>query len=473
MYKPATETEQATQLPLNVASETSVISEIVALESRPFPANPSTTVDQTATQLIDNKYGVLHIRSVYDTDGTDTSPSGIVNMANPLAVSVNERPARFLRVVKSVSVPDDDILDFSNQIFGRSRNQLFREILGYTPIQPDGSVKVAVPAGVPFAISVVDANGKRISQRHNNWLQVVAGEQQNCIGCHTSNSTAPHGRVDAQPASLNSGALSTGAAFPNTNPELIADSGETMAQTYARVRGLPQLTANIRFEDVWNDAALSQPEASFSLDYEDLETPMPISQNCAQNWTTLCRSVINFPDHIAPIFTLPRLNTNSTTLVTINNTCTSCHSPIDENGDARVPLAQLDLRSEPSSQRTSYTTSYAELMFNDTEDEIIEGLLQERRVPVLDENGDPTFLSDEDGELVLDANGNPIPITTTVGVSASMNVNGALNSARFFTPFNNDSSHAGMLSESELRLISEWLDIGGQYYNNPFDAPQD
>ena len=28
-----------------------------------------------------------------------------------------------------------------------------------------------------------------------------------------------------------------------------------------------------------------------------------------------------------------------------------------------------------------------------------------------------------------------------------------------------------MLSEAELRLLSEWLDIGAQYYNNPFDVP--
>ena len=32
-------------------------------------------------------------------------------------------------------------------------------------------------------------------------------------------------------------------------------------------------------------------------------------------------------------------------------------------------------------------------------------------------------------------------------------------------------THAGRLSPDELRLISEWLDIGAQYYNNPFDVP--
>jgi hypothetical protein len=31
--------------------------------------------------------------------------------------------------------------------------------------------------------------------------------------------------------------------------------------------------------------------------------------------------------------------------------------------------------------------------------------------------------------------------------------------------------HTGFLTPAELRLISEWLDIGGQFYNDPFVAP--
>jgi hypothetical protein len=473
MYRPASNEGEATQLPLNVASETTVITEIVALESRPFPSNPSTTVDAQATQLIDNKYGVIHIRSVYDIDGIDASPNGIVNMANPLAVSADERPARFLRIVKSVSVPDDDTLDFSNQIFGASNNQLFREIVGYTPIQPDGSVKVAVPSGVPFAISIVNVNGKRISARHNNWLQVVPGEQKNCLGCHANNSTAPHGRIDAQPTTVNTGAISTGVPFPNTNPSLFADSGETMAETYTRIQGIPTLTANIEFEDVWSDANISTPAESFSYRYQDLNTPLPITQSCAQNWTALCRTVINFPDHIAPMLTLTRQTFDADLVLIADNTCTNCHSPSDENGEVRVPLGQLDLRNNPSAETAQHTTSYRELIFNDNEQELVEGALLDRLVPVLDGNGEPTFLLDEEGELVLDADDNPIPITTTVGIGSSMRVSGAINSDRFFTRFDEGNSHADMLSEAELRLIAEWLDIGGQYYNNPFDAPQD
>jgi hypothetical protein len=30
-------------------------------------------------------------------------------------------------------------------------------------------------------------------------------------------------------------------------------------------------------------------------------------------------------------------------------------------------------------------------------------------------------------------------------------------------------SHVGWLNIAELRLLSEWLDIGAQNYNNPFD----
>ena len=31
--------------------------------------------------------------------------------------------------------------------------------------------------------------------------------------------------------------------------------------------------------------------------------------------------------------------------------------------------------------------------------------------------------------------------------------------------------HTGFLTLGELRLISEWLDIGAQFYNDPFVAP--
>ena len=32
--------------------------------------------------------------------------------------------------------------------------------------------------------------------------------------------------------------------------------------------------------------------------------------------------------------------------------------------------------------------------------------------------------------------------------------------------------HRDFMSPGELRLLSEWLDIGAQYYNDPFVAPE-
>jgi hypothetical protein len=59
-----------------------------------------------------------------------------------------------------------------------------------------------------------------------------------------------------------------------------------------------------------------------------------------------------------------------------------------------------------------------------------------------------------------------------IPVSPSMNVAGARSSPRFFNIFAPGGTHDGRLTAAELKLIAEWLDIGGQYYNNPFDVPQ-
>ncbi|MFC4698758.1 hypothetical protein ACFO4O_01105 [Glaciecola siphonariae] len=477
MFDPDLATEKGadseeTQLPLTTGQDMFAVSEVVAMESRPFPANPESSVDRSRQALLDEGFGVLHIQSVYDFDGTDESPFGLEATRNPSQTPASMRPARFLRVVKSVSIPDDEVRDFDNSAFGRSNNQLMREIVGYTPIQPDGSVEVAIVANVPFSISVVDATGKRIGERHNNWLQLMPAEQKNCIGCHSSDSTEPHGRIDAQAASINSGAPNTGVPFPDTNPALFADLGETMAQTLSRVNGLARLTSDIVFEDVWVDPVLQAPEPSFEYAYADLESPLPITQACAQNWTAICRAVINYPDHVAPIFAVARTVTDELGNVLQDNTCVACHTPVDAAGMTQVPAAQLDLSASPSPENADFLTSYRELLFNDNEQEVIDGALLDRLVPVLDQDGNPVFARDENGDLILDADGNPIILTQTVGVSASMRTQGALASEAFFAPFEG-GSHQGYLSGAELKLIAEWLDVGAQYYNNPFDAPED
>jgi hypothetical protein len=471
MFDPA----QGTQLPLVVPQEDVSYSEVVAVERRPFPADPSSTIDISETAIIDANMGIIHIRSVYDFAGEDFSPQGIVNMANPTVVAPDQRPARFLRIVKSVSIPDENTLDIENSAFGRSRNQLMREVLGYTPIQPDGSVKVAVPAKVPFAISIVNAHGKRISARHQNWLQVVPGETKTCSGCHDGSNNSditkrPHGRTDAETTSINNGAPSTGVPFPDTNPALFADLGETMAETFTRINGVPDLTPDILFADVWADPAVQTSADNIEYRYADLLTPLPITQSCAQTWTSICRAVINFPEHIQPLFELDRAIVDADGLVVTDNTCVACHNRFDADNQLQVPAEQLELTGNPSPADAVLLTSYRELMFNDVELELIDGALLPRLIPVFDNNGDAVFELDEEGEPILDEDGNPIQVTQQIGVGSAMSINGASNSAGFFAPFES-GSHQGWLTPAELKLISEWLDIGGQNYNNPFNVP--
>ncbi len=462
------------QLPIVTGEEGRMFTDIVALEPRPLPTHiPDATPGlDTDIDLANENVGTLHIRSVYDLDGADSSSSGITVLSDPAQTSADQRPARFLRIVKAVPIPDDDLVDLDNSAFGRSTSQLMREIIGYTPIEPDGSVKVKVPANIPFALSVLDSNGRRLGGRHNNWLQLMPGEERECNGCHTANSNLPHGRPDAEAPSVNNGAATTGLPFPNTEPALFADMGETMAETFSRINGVPEPTVDIEFSDYWTDPTVRAKDPDLNYRYVDLVTAAPTTLACQADWNSNCRIVINYETHIQPLWERDRriFAADGITLQT-DNTCITCHNIQDNNGMAQIPAGQLDLRNTPSTDEPDQLTSYRELLFNDNEQELVNNALQDRMVQATDGNGDPLFLTDDNGELILDVNGNPIPVMVPITVAASMSVGGALASPRFFSRFNDGGSHQGYLDAAELRLLSEWLDIGGQYYNNPFDVP--
>ena len=64
-----------------------------------------------------------------------------------------------------------------------------------------------------------------------------------------------------------------------------------------------------------------------------------------------------------------------------------------------------------------------------------------------------------------------MPTQVRVPVSPPLSAGGALASPRFFDRFAAGGSHENRLDPAELRLIAEWLDIGAQYYNDPFAIP--
>jgi hypothetical protein len=142
---------------------------------------------------------------------------------------------------------------------------------------------------------------------------------------------------------------------------------------------------------------------------------------------------------------------------------------------AMVPDGQLDLSGAVGDAlEQGHLSAYRELFFQDNEQELVNGALVDRLVPVLDENGDQVYQTDENGDLILDEEGNPIPVpdVTVTAQGPSMRA-GSANGSYFLDRFDTGNDHAGYLSDAELKLISEWLDIGAQYYNNPFDAPLD
>ncbi len=464
--------DEETQQPIVLGQEGLAYSEGVVIGAQTAPPvildkSPGLELD---VDLAAESVGLVHIRSVYDFDGT--ASEDLVALADPAVTLADERPARFVRVVKSVSIPDDDIVDLDGTAFGRSNAQLMREILGYAAVEPDGSVMVQVPANVAFWIEILDANGRRISERHNNWLQVRPGEQLQCTGCHSSTSEAPHGRLDAQAPSVNPGAPVDGSPFPNTEPALFADAGESMAEVLARINGTTPPDVDISYTDVWTDPAVRAKDAAFAYEYSALRSAIPVDPACVGSWHAACRITIHYPDHIHPIWSVDRrvFDVDGITLIR-DDTCTSCHNVVDDMAAAMVPAAQLDLSDGPSADEADHLKSYRELLFNDNEQELVDGAVQDRLVQATDGNGNPLFETDADGNLILDVDGNPIPILVPVGVTPSMSVAGANFSPRFFSLFGPAGSHADRLSPAELKLVSEWIDIGGQYYNDPFAVP--
>lgn len=499
-----------TQVPLVKPEVDTLFSDIVMVYAAKTPPIIFDQVAGVSPEINEgfatNGVGVLHIRSVYDFDGgfaayganlpvldNDAMPITVdtpAKMANPKNTTADQRPARFIRITKSVGIPDRNVKRIDNAAYGVSTQQGMREIVGYAPIEPDGSVKIKVPANVPLTIGILDKDGRRISRRHQYWFQVKPGATLECIGCHVHDTTdqpnnKPHGRPDYT-STFNQGAPTTGIGFPYSVDSLWAEIGETMAETRARQSCLPsnptpcadmKPSTGLDYVDVWtNDVAANRSaDPIISIDYTD--TPLsPISlasptfaatacSNAGYDASivsfTYCRIVINYQQHIQPIW-------EATANRPAAAACTSCHTAAN-----LVNAGQLELTSGPSDLEPDHLTSYQELLSNDNaQDAAGNDIMITRNIII-------------DGQTVDLVAPFGVPDTETVPDPAlerspTMSTSGARNSVfmELMTglDLNNDSNqptdtqnHNLMLTQSELKLISEWLDIGAQYFNNPLD----
>jgi len=463
---------------LSAAAGTEIVDPIILQARKPAPTFiPDSKPTGVAQQnLVNAAVGVLDISSVYDFDGVDTAKPSIAAQADPSQASFYARPARFVRIEKAVEIPDKTVRKINGSAFGPAGMGM-REILGYAPVQPDGSVQIQVPANVPFTIDLLDVNARRITAQHTSWLQVLPGETKSCNGCHTAGNIQDpsHGRSGLT-LPVNTGAATTGQPFPSTNTALFANAGETMAQTLARIScakgsAIPcsqTLATDVIYANVWT-TGITLPagsvDASFSYTYGGAAgipgTP-PTNGSCASpGWTAQCRITIHYANPNSNPMQLfiqnlwnftprPRMVNGAMTDVT----CTSCHNPVSAKKAVQVPAGQLDLTGGASSVDTTVVTSYEQVLFPHNEQTLNMGALQDLMVP----------------------NPAPPPATVPVQLAAPMAAGSAGASTAFLRMFDGSFhdpvlDHTGFLTPGEIRLISEWLDIGGQFFNDPFVAP--
>lgn len=467
--------DAGTLSPVLGADSGMMVVEPVVMQARtPVPplANGATSRPTTAQQnMVAAQVGLLDISSVYDFDGVDTATPNITAVSDPTQAAFYSRPTRFIRIEKAVEIPSEKVRKISASAFGPAGMGM-REILGYAPIQPDGSVQIQVPANVPFTIDVLDVNARRISAQHNSWLQLVPGETKSCNGCHGTTKMTSHGRAGLT-AAANPGAPTTGAPFPNTYPVLLANAGETMAQTLARLTcginpavdlstGCSQiLSSDVIYNTTWTTNVTLPPgevDTPVSYTYAALNESPPTNSNCAP-WSAQCRITIHYAS--AESMSQPFLQQmwNLTTRTAMVNgasasvTCTNCHNTLSAQGVVQVPAGQLDLTGLPSTVDITVVNSYEDLLFPHDEQTLNMGLLVNLMVPG---TGGTTM---------------PVPLAAVMAAGSAI-----ASQPNFLSKFDGVDhgvtvNHTGYLSPAELRLISEWLDIGAQYYNDPFVAP--
>jgi Hydrazine synthase alpha subunit middle domain len=434
----------------------------VALLARTEPnATDPTAVDSA---LAAQNIGLLEVRSVYDTDGLErmgdavltaadlpagctkaiakTKPTDaldtraqvadLVRMKNPADPAYGCAPARFVRAVRAIAPPQG--MTGMRSAIGETEFEM-QQILGYAPIEPDGSFKLQVPADTPIALAVVDTEG-RAFQTHTNWIQVRPGERRTCDGCHSPR---------------RGGSLNSGAVVNNVPAALLPamagahQSGETMAATRTRLDpNALKLATDLLSTDVWADASKAgvTARASVALRYtgnakpaDDLATAAPVN------------GIVNYPDHIAPIWLKNRGA----------NTCIGCHND----------PTKLDLASGIAG--SGRMSSYDELMLGDPLIDATTGLPKTRI---------------EEGVLVI-ARG-PALVDTAASEGESLGLarksrlveilwgqslmSGAEARTAHPTPPATAPDHSKLLNAAEKRLVAEWIDLGGKYYNDPFDA---
>jgi hypothetical protein len=286
--------------------------------------------------------------------------------------------------------------------------------------------------------------------------------------------------------------------FPGANPALVANAAQDdMATTLAfntcgatnTTQTAPTcsqvLSTDVLYKPVWTtgvtiptgfqDSAISYTYAGAA----GLSEVPPTNASCVP-WTAQCRVAIHYASAQSPI-TQPYIqalwNLTTRPAVTFSGsselngttgspTCINCHNGVSTSNAIQVPAGQLDLTGGVSTTVPTVVQSYELVLFPHDEQTLNMGVLTDTLVPA---PGPPTGPPDP-------VTGLPTTLMVPVSLPAPMTAGSAVGSGAFLNIFDGTVKdpvldHTGWLTPAELRLVSEWLDIGGQFYNDPFVAP--
>jgi Hydrazine synthase alpha subunit middle domain len=368
-----------------------------------------------------------------DTNDTRSSVADLVKLKDPADAAYHCAPVRFVRATRAVA-PMQGMTGMREAI-GETEFEP-QQILGYAPVEPDGSFKLEVPADTPLALSILDSKGRAL-QTHLNWIQVRPGEKRTCDGCHSPRRGAALNSgtvVNAVPAALKASMTSQ------------RQSGETMAALRTRLDAAAlNLLSDLMYRDEWADTTRAgiRAHAPITVRYtgnanpaDDLATAVPTA------------GIINYPTHIAPLWSRER-GTGGV------NTCVNCHAD----------PTRLDLRATFGG--SGRMVSYDELLLGD---------------PVIGANGQPVTRIDDGVPVIVRG---PALVETMAGNAMGLARSSRLAEILFGenlkaaadarvahpSPPASAPDHSTLLNAAEKRLITEWMDLGGQYMNDPSRSP--
>ncbi len=189
----------------------------VFLEPVPLMAVPQNQIPTAKPTKMANRIGqgegTLAAASVYDSEANRALSNGVLGVTIPrdgagnidftaLLADVDLQVVKEVRVIEAVpSMPGVGREDIGATGFERQK------ILGYAPVEADGSFRVNVPAETALTLNVVDSK-RRSFKVKENWLQVRPGEQKTCNGCHSPRRGEPQ-RLATDSIALNRALPST------------------------------------------------------------------------------------------------------------------------------------------------------------------------------------------------------------------------------------------------------------------------